>query len=68
MDSVDERFWVVSASDSGLISDDKDEKATLVQFADGSRRKRKHIKTRNVIQVTDFFGNGAVTIEKDSGF
>jgi len=68
MDSVDERFRVVPASDTGLIGDDKDEKAALIQFADGSRGKWKHMKSRNVIQVADFFRNGAVAIEKNGGF
>src|ERR1700688_2227386 len=68
VDGMHQRFGIVSATDSGLIGNDKDEKATLVKFADGSRRKRKHTKTRNVIKVADFFGNGAVAIEKNGGF
>jgi hypothetical protein len=51
-----------------LIGNDKDEKAALVEFADGSRSKWKHIKTRNVIQVADFLRNGAVAIQKNTGF
>ncbi|MDQ1409099.1 MAG: hypothetical protein QOJ41_834 [Acidobacteriaceae bacterium] len=68
VDGVHQRFGVVSTSDSGLVGDHKDKNAALVQFADGSRRKRKHTKTRNVIQVADFVGNGAVTIKKNGGF
>ena len=65
---VHERFRIVSTSDSGLIGDHENEKASLIKFADGSRRKWEHTKTRNVIQVADFLGNGAVAIEKNSGF
>ena len=68
VDRVHQRFWVVSTGDSGLIGDDEDEKAALIKFTDGRRRKGKHIKTRNVIQVADFFGDGAIAIEKNGGF
>ncbi len=68
VDGVHERFGVVSTSDSGLIGDDKNEQAAVIQFADGSRRKWKHVKTRSVIQIADFLRNGAVAIQKNSGF
>jgi hypothetical protein len=51
-----------------LIGDHENEKASLIKFADGRRREWKHTKTRNVIQVADFFGNGAIAIEKNGGF
>jgi hypothetical protein len=68
VDGLHQRFRVVSTGNSGLVSDHKDEKATLVQFADSSRRKWKHTKARNVIQVADFVGNSAIAVEKNGGF
>src|ERR1700676_1341275 len=58
VDGVHERFRIIFTTDSGLIGDHENEKASLIKFADGSRRKWEHTKSRNVIQVSDFFGNG----------
>jgi hypothetical protein len=68
VDGLHQRFRVVSPSDTRLVGNDKDEKATLVQFADSSRCKWKHTKARNVIQVADFVGNGAIAIKENRWF
>jgi hypothetical protein len=33
----------------------------------GLRSKRKHMKTADVIQVADFFGDGSVAIQENGG-
>ena len=64
---VDERFRKVSAANAGLICHHNHRQPSLIQAADGFRDPRQDTKTADVIQVADFFGNGAVTIEKNGG-
>jgi hypothetical protein len=50
-----------------LIGDDDHGYTRLIQAADGLGRKWKHTKTVEMIQVADFFGDGAITIKEDGG-
>jgi len=56
-----------SASHAGLIGDDDDWQLRIVQLANGARGEGKHTKLAGIIQVANFFGDGAVAIEKDGG-
>ena len=67
MHGVHQRFREETASHAGLIGDDDDWQLRIVQLANGARGKGKHTKSAGVIQVADFFGDGAVAIEKDGG-
>ncbi len=65
--SVHKRFRKVTAANTGLVGDDNDRQARLVQPADGTRDKGKHTKTAGVIQVAHFLGDGPVAIQKNGG-
>jgi hypothetical protein len=67
VDSVHKRLGKIAASDAGLIGDDDDGQPGFIQAANGSRDKGKHIKSADMIQVTNFFGDGAVPIDEDGG-
>jgi hypothetical protein len=67
VDRVDERFRKVPAANAGLICHHNHRKPSLIQAADGFSDPRQDTKSVDVIQVADFFGNGAVTIEKNGG-
>ena len=67
MDGVHHRFREETASDAGLIGHDDDWQLGIVQLANGARGEGKHTKLAGIIQVADFFGDGAVAIEKHSG-
>ena len=64
---VHQRFRKIAAGHAGLVGDHDDRHSCLIQTADGRGCKRKHTKTVEMIQVADFFGDGAVAIEEDSG-
>ncbi len=67
VDIVQQRFREIAAGHAGLIGDDDHGYTRLIQAADGLGRKRKHTKTVEMIQVADFFGDGAITIKEDGG-
>jgi hypothetical protein len=48
-----------------LIGDYHHGDTSLIQAANGLGRKWKHTKTVKMIQVADFFGDGAIAIEED---
>ncbi len=62
---VHERFRKVTAADAGLIGDDDDRKARVVEPVNGSRDKGKQTKTADVIQVAHFLDDCAVAIEEN---
>ena len=62
-----ERFRKIAAGYAGLVGYDNHSQARFVQSADGWTRKRKHTKSVGMIQVTDFLGDGAITVEEDGG-
>lgn len=66
MDRVHKRFRKVLSADAGLICYHDDGHSGFIQAANGSRDLRQDTKSADVIQVADFFGDGAVTIEKNS--
>ena len=65
MDRVHKRFRKVLAADAGLICYHDDGHSGFVQAANGLRDMRQDTKSADVIQVADFFGDGAVAIEKN---
>src|SRR5437899_6971279 len=64
---VHQRFRKVAASHARLVGDHDDGHSSLVQAANGRGCKRKHTKTVEMIQVADFFGDGAIAIEENGG-
>jgi hypothetical protein len=67
VDGVHHGFREKSASHAGLIGHHDDWQFRIVQLANGARGEGKHTKLAGIIQVADFFGDGAVAIEKDGG-
>jgi len=67
VNGANECVWKISATDAGLIGDHDGRIFRFVQPPDGRGGKGKHTKTADVIQVTDFFGDGSVAIEEDGG-
>jgi len=67
VDSVHKRLGKIAAADSGLIGDDDNGQPGFIEAANGSRDKGKHTKSAHMIQVTNFFGDGAVAIDEDGG-
>jgi len=65
VDILHQRFREITPGHTGLIGDHDHGHTRLIQAADGLGRKRKHTKTVEMIQVADFFGDGAVAIEED---
>ncbi len=64
---VHQRFRKIAAGNAGLVGDHDNRYSGLVQATDGRGCKRKHTKTVEMIQVADFFGDGAITIEENGG-
>jgi hypothetical protein len=67
MDRVYQRFRKIAAADARLIGHHKHSEPGLIQEANGVSNTRQDTKSADVIQVADFFGNGAVAIEKNCG-
>ena len=67
MNGVNERFRKVAAANARLICHDNHRQTGLVQATDGIRDTRQDTKSADMIQVADFFANGAVAIEKNRG-
>lgn len=67
VDSMYQRLWEVAAADPGLIRDHNYRHAGFIQAANGFRRVRQNTKSADMIQITDFIGDGAVAIEKNGG-
>ena len=65
VDRVYKRFRKVAPANTRLIRDHNHGQSGFVQTADGIRNMRQDTKSADVIQVADFFGDGAVAIEKD---
>jgi hypothetical protein len=65
--SVHKRLGKIAAADAGLIRDDDNGQPGFIEAANGSRDKGKHTKSAHMIQVTNFFGDGAVAIDEDAG-
>lgn len=65
VDFVHQRFRKIAAGHAGLIGNHDDEHPCLVQAANSFWCQGKHTKTVEMIQVTNFFGDGAVAIEED---
>jgi hypothetical protein len=62
---MDKRFRKVVTADARLICYDNRRKAGFVQTPDGFGDTWQDTKSADVIQVADFFGDGAVAIEKN---
>src|SRR5579859_246210 len=67
VDRVYKRFRKVSAANSGLICHNNHREPSLVQAANRIGDMGQNTKSADVIQVADFFGNGAIAIEKNGG-
>jgi hypothetical protein len=67
VDSVHKRLGKMAVADAGLIRDDDNGQPSFVEAANGSPDKGKHTKSVHMIQVTNFFGDGAVAIDEDGG-
>lgn len=67
VDFANQRLRKIPASHPGLVRYYYDWEASVVQASDGRRGERKDTKTGEMIQVTDLFGEGAVTIEENGG-
>jgi hypothetical protein len=67
VDSVHKRLGKIAAADAGLIGDDDNGQPGFIEAANGSRDKWKHTKSAQMIQVTNFFGDGTVAIDEDGG-
>ena len=65
VNGMDQRVRKISAANAGLIGDHDGRIFRFIQPPDGRGDKGKHTKTADVIQVTDFFGDGSVAIEED---
>ena len=65
VDLVHHGFREHAAAYAGLIGDDDDRQVRVVQPTTGTGREGKQIKLAELIQVADFFGDGAVAIEED---
>ena len=65
VDRVYKRFRKIAAANSGLIGHHDYRHSGFIQTADGFSDTRQNTKSADVIQVADFFGDGAVTIEKN---
>jgi hypothetical protein len=67
MDRVYQRFRKIAAANAGLICHNNHRKPSLIQAANRIGDMRQDTKSADVIQVADFFGDGAVAIEKNGG-
>lgn len=67
MDRMYQRFRKIAAADARLIGHHNHSEPCLIQEANGVSNPRQDTKSADVIQVADFFGNGAVAIEKNCG-
>ncbi len=67
MDRVYERFWKVAPANAGLVGYHNYGQLCVVQTAYGVRYAWQDTKSADVIQVADFFGDGAVAIEENGG-
>jgi len=65
MDRVYQRFRKIAAADARLICHYNHREPRLIQAANGISNTRQDTKSAHVIQVADFFGYGAVAIEKN---
>ena len=65
MNRVYQRFRKIAAANTGLICHNNHREPSLVQAANRIGDVRQDTKSADVIQVADFFGDGAVTIEKN---
>ena len=61
---MDKCFGEVAARDARLIGDHEDGEMAVIQLADGRGNGRKHAKTRDMIEIPDFFGDSSVAIEE----
>jgi hypothetical protein len=67
MDRVYQRFRKIAAADARLVCHHNHSEPSPIQAANGISNTRQDTKSADVIQVADFFGNGAVAIEKNRG-
>jgi len=67
MNRVHKRFRKIAAADTGLICYDNYGQSGFVQAANSIRYVWQDTKSADVIQVADFFGDGAVAVEKNRG-
>jgi len=67
MDRVYQRFRKIASADARLICHHNHNEPSLIQAPNGISNMRQDTKSADVIQVADFFGNGAVAIEKNCG-
>jgi hypothetical protein len=65
VNGMNQRVRKISTADAGLIGDHDGRIFRFVQPPDGRCDQGKQTKTADVIQVTDFFGDGSVAIEED---
>jgi hypothetical protein len=64
---VHERLGEIFSSDSRLVGYHDNREAGEIQSSDGGGGEGKDTQTAGVIQVADFFAQGAVAIEKHCG-
>jgi hypothetical protein len=67
MDRVHQRFRKIAPANAGLIGHNKRREPGLIQATNRIGNMRQDTKSADVIQVADFFGDGAVAIEKNGG-
>jgi hypothetical protein len=67
MDRLYKGFRKIAAANPGLVCYHNYRHLCVVQAANGIRYAWQDTKSADVIQVADFFGNGAVTVEKNGG-
>lgn len=67
VDRLYKRLWKIASANAGLIRDDNHGQPSLIQAADRLHDMRQDTKSADMIQVADFFANGAIAIEKNGG-
>ncbi len=64
---VYKRFRKIASANTGLICHNNHREPSFIQPANRIGDMRQDTKSADMIQVSDFFGNGAVTIKKNGG-
>jgi hypothetical protein len=67
VDRMDKREREIPTANAGLICNHDHRHLGFVEAANRIRNVRQDTKSADVIQVTDFFGDSAVAIEKNAG-
>jgi hypothetical protein len=67
MNSTDQGFGKITTANAGLIRNHYDRQFCVIQATNRASGKREHMKTTDMIQVTHFFGDRSVAIDKYGG-